>query len=82
LWEPVPESEARSGVRLWAGRPGYPLPAHDEGDPSGKAAPGKAAAPDAQPWHDVLANTPDLGSWSTRTRYLELGYHDGSDPRS
>ncbi|WP_369244306.1 hypothetical protein [Streptomyces sp. R41] len=81
LWEPVRESEARSGVRLWAGRPGYPLPAHDEGDPSGKAAPGEAAAPGAQPWHDVLANTPDLGSWSTRTRYLELGYHDGSGPR-
>jgi hypothetical protein len=93
FWEPVPESEARSGVRLWAGRPGYPLPAHDEEDPSGKAAPGKAAAsgkaaapvgaagPGAQPWHDVLANTPDLGSWSTRTRYLELGYHDGSGGR-
>jgi hypothetical protein len=81
LWETVHESEARSGVRLWAGRPGYPLPAHDEGDPSGKAGSGEAAAPGAQPWHDVLANTPDLGSWSTRTRYLELGYHDGSGPR-
>ncbi|TLS45387.1 hypothetical protein FE633_15070 [Streptomyces montanus] len=87
LWEPVRESEARSGVRLWAGRPGCPLPAHDEGDPSDKADPGKAAAsgeaaaPGVQTWHDVLANTPDLGSWSTRTRYLELGYHDGSSPR-
>jgi hypothetical protein len=81
FWEPVRESEARSGVRLWAGRPGYPLPAHEEGDPSGKAAPGKAATSGAQPWHDVVANTPDLGSWSTRTRYLELGYHDGSGPR-
>ncbi|CDR17831.1 hypothetical protein [Streptomyces iranensis] len=86
-WEPVRESEARSGVRLWAGRPGYPPPAHGEGNPSGRAAPGKgaasgeAAAPGAQPWHDVLANTPDLGSWSTRTRYLELGYHHGSGPR-
>ncbi|MFF7654853.1 hypothetical protein ACFZCY_34305 [Streptomyces sp. NPDC007983] len=75
-WEPVRESEARSGVRLWAGRPGYPPPAHGEGDHSGKAA-----APGAPPWHDVLANTPDLGSWSTRTRYLELGYHGGSGPR-
>ncbi|GHB89292.1 hypothetical protein [Streptomyces spinoverrucosus] len=74
-WEAVRESEARSGVRLWAGRPGYPLPAHD------KAASGEAAAPGAQPWHDVLANTPDLGSWSSRTRYLELGYHHGSRPR-
>ncbi|MFI0821058.1 hypothetical protein ACH4TX_36275 [Streptomyces sp. NPDC021098] len=62
-WEPVRESEARSGVRLWAGRPG------------------EAAAPGAEPWHDVLANTSDLGSWSTRTRYLELGYHGGSGPR-
>ncbi|GAA2338429.1 hypothetical protein [Streptomyces violaceusniger] len=87
LWEPVRESEARSGVRLWAGRPGDPLLGHDEGDLPGEAAPGKAAAsgeaaaPGAQPWHDVLANTPDLGSWSTRTRYLEFGYHDGSGPR-
>lgn len=80
-WEPVRESEARSGVRLWAGRPAYPLPAHDEGNPSGKAAHGEAAAPGAQPWHDVLADTPDLGSWSTRTRYLELGYHAGNAPR-
>ncbi|MER5941662.1 hypothetical protein ABT121_30600 [Streptomyces sp. NPDC001928] len=68
-WEPVRESEARSGVRLWAERPGQ-LPAHSEGDRAGKAA-----APGAQPWHDILANTPDLGSWSTRARYLELGYH-------
>ncbi|WP_445518015.1 hypothetical protein [Streptomyces sp. NEAU-174] len=80
-WEPVRESEARSGVRLWAGRPNRPLPAHDEGNPSGKAAHGEAAAPGAQPWHDVLADTPDLGSWSTRTRYLELGYHAGNAPR-
>ncbi|MGV9852147.1 hypothetical protein ACWDWU_25740 [Streptomyces sp. NPDC003442] len=75
-WEPVRESEARSGVRLWDGRPGYPRPAHGEGDLSGKAA-----APGAQPWHDVLANTPDLGAWSARTRYLELGYHGGNGPR-
>ncbi|MFE5812932.1 hypothetical protein ACFQ6S_05840 [Streptomyces sp. NPDC056479] len=77
FWETVSESEARSGVRLWAGRPGHPLPANHEGDPSGKPA-----SPGAQPWHDVLANTPDLGSWSTRTRYLELGYHDASGPRA
>ncbi|MFC8075386.1 hypothetical protein ACFUN8_07570 [Streptomyces sp. NPDC057307] len=56
-WESVRESEARSGVRLWAERPG------------------QAIAPGAAPSHDVLANTADLGSWSTRTRYLELGYH-------
>ncbi|MFD5895663.1 hypothetical protein [Streptomyces sp. NPDC060366] len=73
-WEPVRESEARSGVRLWAGRPGRPPLAHDEGDPSDEAASG------GRPWHDVLANTPDLGSWRTRTRYLELGYHDASGP--
>ncbi|MER8158188.1 hypothetical protein [Streptomyces sp. NPDC094472] len=70
LWEPVRESEARSGVRLWAGRP-----ACDPGAPSGKAASGASRC------HDVLANTPDLGSWSTRTRYLELGYHGGSAAR-
>ena len=86
-WESVRESEARSAVRLWARRPGYPLPAHEERDPSGKRPSGKAAASGAasaaggQPWHDVLANTPDLGSWGTRTRYLELGYLDGSGPR-
>ncbi|MFD7287744.1 hypothetical protein [Streptomyces sp. NPDC059863] len=76
FWEPVRASEARSGVRLWAGRPGHPPPAHDEGDSSGEAT-----APGAGPWHDIRADTPDLGSWSTRTRYLELGYHDGSGPR-
>ncbi|MCG0285196.1 hypothetical protein [Streptomyces sp. PSAA01] len=70
LWEPVRESEARSGVRLWAGRP-----ARDPGGPSGKAASGGSR------WHDVLANTPDLGSWSTRARYLELDYHGGSGAR-
>lgn len=75
LWEPVRESEARSGVRLWAGRPGYPLPARDRGGPSGEAASG------GSPWRDVLANTPDLGPWSTRARYLELGYHGGSGAR-
>ncbi|MDK0520597.1 hypothetical protein [Streptomyces sp. ML-6] len=37
--------------------------------------------PDAHRWHDVLANTPDLGPWSTRTRYLELGYHRSHIPR-
>ncbi|MBO3679486.1 hypothetical protein [Streptomyces sp. NEAU-YJ-81] len=70
LWEPVRESEARSGVRLWAGRP-----ARDPGAPSGKAASGSSR------WHDVLTNAPDLGSWSTRARYLELGYHGGSGAR-
>ncbi|MEV5386629.1 hypothetical protein [Streptomyces sp. NPDC052721] len=86
FWEPVRESEARSRVRLWAGRPNHPLPAHDD-DPSGEAARGKeaasgeAVAPGVHRWHDVLADTPDLGSWSTRTRYLELGYHYGSGPR-
>ncbi|WP_189548096.1 hypothetical protein [Streptomyces gelaticus] len=83
LWEPVHESEARSGVRLWAGRPGSPLSAHDEVASSDKAVTsGEAAVPGARTWHDILADTPDLGSWSTRTRYLELGYHDGSSPRS
>ncbi|AQW50979.1 hypothetical protein ACIQPP_20865 [Streptomyces violaceusniger] len=70
LWEPVRESEARSGVRLCAGRP-----ARDPGTPSGKAASGGSR------WHDVLTNAPDLGSWSTRARYLELGYHGGIGAR-
>ncbi|POX57566.1 hypothetical protein C3492_42870 [Streptomyces sp. Ru62] len=74
FWEPVRESEARSGVRLWAGRPGHPPPARDDA-PSGEAASG------ARRWHDVLADTPDLGSWGTRTRYLELGYHSGTGAR-
>ncbi|WP_405797575.1 hypothetical protein [Streptomyces sp. NBC_01506] len=77
FWEPVGEFDARSGVRLWAGRPGDPPPAHDEGNPSGTPADSGGA-----PWRDVLVNTPDLGAWSTRTRYLELGYHDGSGPRA
>lgn len=99
-WERVPADEARSGVRLWAVRPGSAPPVPGEGEPSGKsgsgaatsgeaaagessgeAAAGEAAAPDARPWHDVLADTPDLGAWSTRTRYLELGHHDGRGSR-
>ncbi|MCX4846458.1 hypothetical protein [Streptomyces sp. NBC_00893] len=95
LWEPVPESEAGSGVRLWAGRPGSPLSAHDEVASSDKAATsqkaatydkaatsGEAATSGARTWHDILADTPDLGPWSTRARYLELGYRDASSPRS
>ncbi|MFH8518364.1 hypothetical protein ACH4CE_25390 [Streptomyces gelaticus] len=83
LWEPVRGSEARSGVRLWAERPGNPLSAHDQVVPSDKAAAsGKAAVPSARPWHDILADTPDVGCWSTRTCYLELGYRDGSSPCS
>ncbi|AWW41719.1 hypothetical protein [Streptomyces cadmiisoli] len=81
FWEPVPESEARSGVRLWARRPDYPLPAHDEAEPAVAAASDEATPPGDQPWHDVLVNTPDLGSWSTCTRYFELGYHARSGPR-
>ncbi|MFF3563562.1 hypothetical protein ACFYXS_26270 [Streptomyces sp. NPDC002574] len=69
-WLPVPEPEARSGVRLWAGRPGSPPAVRDDADPSG-----------ARPWHDVLADAPDLGSWSTRTRWLELRYHDRTGSR-
>ncbi|MFJ7201748.1 MULTISPECIES: hypothetical protein [unclassified Streptomyces] len=44
------------------------------------ATSGEAAVPGARPWHAILADTPDLGSWSTRTRtrHLELGYQGGS----
>ncbi|MEU6927096.1 hypothetical protein [Streptomyces sp. NPDC046631] len=85
LWEPVRESEARSGVRLWAGRPGNPPSVHGQVVRSDKAATsGEAAVPGARPWHAILADTPDLGSWSTRTRtrHLELGYQGGSSPHS
>ncbi|WP_385621600.1 hypothetical protein PXH67_23625 [Streptomyces sp. P8-A8] len=83
LWEPVREPEARSGVRLWAGCPGSPRSAHDEvASPDRAATSIEAAVPGARSWHDILADTPDLGSWSTRTRYLELGYHGGKNPRS
>ncbi|MER5367879.1 hypothetical protein [Streptomyces sp. NPDC002722] len=83
LWEPVPESEAGSGVRLWAGRPGDPRSARDAVASPDRAEPSvEAAVPGARSWHDILADTPDLGSWSTRTRYLELGYHGGNSPRS
>lgn len=59
LWriEPALTSEKRSWVRLWADRPTHPVPSRD----------------DDQLWHDVLTDTPDLGSWGTRTRYLQLG---------
>jgi len=84
FWHPVREPEARSGVRLWAARPATPPRAHAGGALSDRPAHGAAAAsgeradPGSPPWHDVLADATDLGSWSTRTRYLELGYHAGS----
>ncbi|MFF7195673.1 hypothetical protein ACFZAM_18485 [Streptomyces sp. NPDC008079] len=57
-WEPVRASEARSGVRLWSGRPAKAA--------SGEAASsGEAADPGALPWHDVLA---EVTSWGTRGR--------------
>ncbi|MCE7008138.1 beta/gamma crystallin family protein [Kibdelosporangium philippinense] len=31
------------------------------------------APPQDDLWYDVVADTPDLGPWSARTRYLELG---------
>jgi hypothetical protein len=86
-WETVRESEARSGVRLWAGRPGSALPPHDDAVPAGETGPseaasdGEAGAPGAHSWHDVMADVPDVGPWSTRTRYLELGYHAATGPR-
>lgn len=64
-WERVREPVARSGVRLWAARPGKPLPRG-------------GGAEDGGSWHDVMADTPDLGAWGPRTRYLELGYHGGA----
>ncbi|MFC0113978.1 hypothetical protein [Kibdelosporangium aridum] len=55
-----PALDVQSWVRLWADRPTYP--ADDELAGSGE-----------QPWYDVLTDTPDLGPWTTRARYLELG---------
>lgn len=79
----------RLGVRLWAERPTGsrgsrgagsggvggarsvgPKDAGAGGDRGG--ADGGGA--DGGPWREVLASTPDVGAWSTRTRYLELGY--------
>ncbi|WP_242185459.1 hypothetical protein [Saccharopolyspora soli] len=57
-----PAGDKQSWVRLWADQPTYPLPPPDE-----------AARPDREPWHDILTDTPDVGPWSRRTRYLELG---------
>jgi len=57
-----PAGDKQSWVRLWADRPTYPVPPRDE-----------AAASGRQPWYDVLTDTPDLGPWSARTRYLEVG---------
>lgn len=51
-----------SWVRLWADRPTRSVPPLD-----------KQADPGEQPWHDVLTDTPDLGAWGTRARYLQLG---------
>jgi hypothetical protein len=57
-----PAGDRQSWVRLWADQPTYPLPSRDD-----------AAGPDGPRWHDVLTDIPDLGPWSTRTRYLEFG---------
>jgi hypothetical protein len=56
--------DLRSSVRLWADRPTYPAPPVDD-----------EAGSDGQPWYDVLTDTPDLGPWSARLRYLQLGVH-------
>jgi hypothetical protein len=63
-WRVVSDAvgDRQSWVRLWADRPTYPEPTRDEAAGHGK-----------QPWYDVLTDIPDLGPWSTRTRYLELG---------
>ncbi len=72
-WQVVrePSGDKQSWVRLWAERPTHPLPQRDE-----------SAAPDEQPWFDVLVDTPDLGPWRNRARYLELGIRNPHPPRS
>lgn len=75
-WEPVREPVARSGVRLWAARPGKPLPGNGGGD-AGRNGGGDGDGDGGGSWRDVMADTPDLGAWGARTRYLELGYHGG-----
>jgi hypothetical protein len=57
-----PDRDRESWVRLWAAYPWYPLPRVDG-----------TADPEDEPWHDILGNTPDLGGWTTRVQFLELG---------
>ncbi len=81
--EPVRPSAARSGLRLWAGHTRVVASARSRRARSRKTASGTAASgsvgsgkvalPGAEPWHDALADTPDLASWGSRVRYLELG---------
>ncbi|GGO44192.1 hypothetical protein GCM10012287_09200 [Streptomyces daqingensis] len=71
--EPVRPSAARSGVRLWAGHPRVAASARSRRALSRGTASGSAAVSGAEPWYDVLADAPDLASWGSRVRYLELG---------
>lgn len=57
----APSGDRQSWVRLWAGKP------------TGRAPRDSAVAAGGDLWHDVLTDTPDVGPWRTRTRYLELG---------
>lgn len=60
--EPDLREQRCSWVRLWAERPTRPAPPLDA-----------ESGPGEQPWHDVLTDTPELGAWGARTRYLQLG---------
>jgi hypothetical protein len=62
LAEREPDRDRESWVRLWADYPWYPLPRVDG-----------TAGPEEEPWHDILEDTPDLGAWTTRVQFLELG---------
>ncbi|MFF3255909.1 hypothetical protein ACFYWP_33875 [Actinacidiphila glaucinigra] len=64
LWEPVRESEARSGVRLWAGRPGICCPRTTRGTLPGRRPPARWRLPVRL----LLFPAPGLGttSWPVR----------------
>ena len=67
-WHVFTSLPLQSWVRLWADEPSYP-PAQSI----------ETADPADRPWHDILTNTPDVGPWSTRTRYVEFGMGRVSD---
>lgn len=67
LAERDPAGDVQSWVRLWAERPTSPPARYDEAERRG-----------AEPWRNFLENTPDVGAWGTRTRYIEASVRNPS----
>jgi hypothetical protein len=59
-----PAGDRQSWVRLWAVRPVSPPPPLDEHG-------GESDGADVPPWRDFLEDTPDVGAWRQRARYIE-----------